>query len=88
MKNWILLVAILVTAGCAGSGQSTSGEAVAEAEGDTELVCRRVKKVGSNFTETVCRTRREMDADQADAQQRLQQQRQRNATGGTISSGG
>ena len=87
MNKWILLLALLVTAGCAGSGQSSTGEAVAEAEDDTELVCRRVKKVGSNFTETVCRTRRDMEEDRADAQQRLQEQRQRNARS-TISSGG
>ena len=88
MKKLLLLLAALTFTGCAGSGDTTSGEAVAEAEGDTELVCRRVKKVGSNFSETVCRTRREMEADRADAEQGIRRQRQQNATGGTISSGG
>lgn len=88
MRKLIMLTTLLAIGGCAGSGASSSGDAVADAGGDTELVCSRVKKVGSNFTETVCKTRREIEADREGAEQRIRQQRQRNATGGTISSGG
>lgn len=91
MHKWMMITAFLATllalGGCASSGQASGDEAVAEAEGETEVVCRRVKKVGSNFYHKVCKTRRQMDEEKSDSDAVLRRQRERNARGAIQNSG-
>jgi hypothetical protein len=49
---------------------------VAKNDGKSEVVCRRVKKVGSNIPTTECRTRAEMDRDEHLADEQMQRWQQ------------
>lgn len=78
MRNWtMMMVAALMLGGCASNGGGTTGEAVASSDPETEVICRRVKKLGSNFTETVCKTRAEMDQEREQAGETMRRERDR-----------
>lgn len=58
-------------------------ETVATVAESEELVCRRVKKVGTHRTTKVCRTRGQIDAERESAQKNLREHQMR--TSGAVS---
>lgn len=55
--------------------------AVARNDGKSDVICQRVKKVGSNIPTTVCRTRAEMEADEYAAEEELRRLNQLQSMG-------
>jgi hypothetical protein len=53
-------------------------EQAATGGGDpSDKICRRVRPVGSNIPQTICRTRQQMDAEEAQAREALDDRRGR-----------
>ncbi len=53
---------------------------IAKNDGRSDVVCRRIKKVGSNIPTTECRTRAEIERDQQFANEELQRMQQGKTT--------
>jgi hypothetical protein len=102
MRNWILILSLLMLAGCAGTGQPSvvaddankgdaqAEEQVADASGDSanEVVCTREKKVGSNMYQRVCKTRRQLEAEREASQEQLRRDRSLQGAGAMQGGGG
>lgn len=54
---------------------------VARNDGKSEVICHRVKKVGSNIPTTVCRTRAQMEAEEQAAEEEIYRLRQLQSLG-------
>jgi len=80
---------LCIVAGCASSGESgavpsdvaTASDAaaaettVADAQDPNEMICRRERPTGSHFSRRVCRTRAQLEAEQAATQDLMRQNR-------------
>lgn len=61
----------------AGAGIEDQPRSAARADDRSDKVCRRVRPVGSNIPQTICRTRAQMAAEEAAARDALDQNRVR-----------
>lgn len=86
LKMYIVACAIFSLSACATSNSDVADENASSSSdktvaSDSELVCKREKIIGSNFSRKVCFTRESKEDAADDSRQRLE--RMRNQRGGT-----
>lgn len=84
--RFVILASTLILSACATSNSDEAGEKSSSSSdkavaSDSELVCKREKIIGSNFSRKVCFTRESKEDAADDSRQRLE--RMRNQRGGT-----
>ena len=79
--RFVVMGLVVMLAGCAGQPSDETSELAANASESSDLICHTEKVTGSYRRVEVCRTKAQIEAEDAESRRVLERQQQLNNTG-------
>ncbi len=83
--RFVVMGLMVMLVGCAGQPSDETSELAAKASDSSNMICRTEKVTGTYRREQVCRTKAQVEAEEAESRRIIERQRQLNNTGASES---